>query len=198
MRENSAHRRRSTQGNHQNTGTRGQEAMRKGYVQVYTGNGKGKTTAAIGLALRAAGAGQKIFFGQFVKKKQCSEHKALERFSDLIIVQQFGTGFIRSEKANERAMAAAQKGFMAAAAAILSEEYDVVILDEINIVLHKKMIALRELLLLLDQKPAKTEVVLTGRHAPAALMRRANLVTEMKMVKHYMEAGVPARKGIEW
>lgn len=172
--------------------------MRKGYVQVYTGNGKGKTTAAIGLALRAAGAGHRIFFGQFVKKRHCGEHKALERFSDLITVQQFGTGFIRNERANEKAAAAAQKGFMAAAAAILSEEYDVVILDEINIALHKKMIDMRELLLLLNQKPARTEVVLTGRHAPAALIRRADLVTEMKLVKHYMDAGVPGRKGIEW
>lgn len=167
-------------------------------MQVYTGNGKGKTTAAIGLALRAAGAGHRVFFGQFVKKRHCGEHIALERFSDLITVQQFGTGFIRNERANEKAAAAAVEGFMAAAAAILSEEYDVVILDEINIALHKKMIDMRELLLLLDQKPARTEVVLTGRHAPAALIRRADLVTEMKLVKHYMDAGVPGRKGIEW
>ncbi len=172
--------------------------MRKGYVQVYTGNGKGKTTAAIGLAVRAAGAGYRVFFAQFVKKRYCSEHRALERFSDLITLRQFGTGFIRSDSAADRAIDAAQQGFMTAASAILSGNYELVILDEINIILRKKMIDLKELLLLLDQKPVKTEIVLTGRHAPAALVRRANLVTEMKMVKHYMDAGVPARRGIEW
>lgn len=171
--------------------------MKKGYIQVYTGNGKGKTTAAIGLAVRAAGAGLRVYFGQFIKNRKCSEHKALARFSDLITVEQFGTGFILSEKANDRAVVAAMNGFVEAATAILSGEYDVVILDEINIVLRKNMIDLKDLLLLLDQKPAKTEVVMTGRSAPQALIRRADLVTEMKMVKHYMDAGVPARTGIE-
>lgn len=171
--------------------------MKKGYIQVYTGTGKGKTTAAIGLAIRAAGAGLHVYFGQFIKNRKCSEHRALDRFSDLITVEQFGTGFILNKKADERAIAAAMNGFVEAATAILSGEYDVVILDEINIALHKKMIDLKELLLLLDQKPARTEVVLTGRNAPPALMRRADLVTEMKMAKHYMDAGVPARTGIE-
>jgi cob(I)alamin adenosyltransferase len=171
--------------------------MQKGYVQIYTGDGKGKTTASIGLAVRAAGAGLRVYFGQFIKNRKCSEHKALDRFSDLITVRQFGTGFIRREQADERAVAAAQNGFMEAAAALLSGDYDVVILDEINNVLHKKMINIKEFLQLLDQKPAGTEVVLTGRNAPLALIRRADLVTEMKMVKHYMDAGIAARKGIE-
>ncbi|HMK44476.1 MAG TPA: cob(I)yrinic acid a,c-diamide adenosyltransferase [Dissulfurispiraceae bacterium] len=172
--------------------------MKHGYIQVYTGTGKGKTTAAIGLALRAAGNGLHVFFGQFVKQRPCGEHKALEQFSDRITVRRFGTGFIRTGVPNARAVSAAQNGFTESAAAILSGEYDVVILDEINIVLHKKMINLKELLLLLDQKPIHTEIVLTGRNAPTALKRRADLVTEMKAIKHYMNAGVAARQGIEW
>jgi len=171
--------------------------MKKGYIQVYTGNGKGKTTAAIGLAVRAAGAGMRVYFGQFIKNRPCSEHKALARFSDLITVRQFGTGFIRSEQANERAVAAAQQGLMEVATAILSGTYDLVVLDEITIVLHKKMIDIKAFLQLLVQKPAGTEIVLTGRNAPPAILRRADLVTEMKMVKHYFDAGVAARKGIE-
>lgn len=171
--------------------------MKKGYIQVYTGNGKGKTTAAIGLAVRAAGAGMRVYFGQFIKNRPCSEHNALARFSDLITVRQFGTGFIRSEQANERAVAAAQQGLMEAATAILSGTYDLVVLDEITIVLHKKMIDIKTFLQLLAQKPAGTEIVMTGRNAPPAILRHADLVTEMKMVKHYFDAGVAARKGIE-
>lgn len=171
--------------------------MKKGYIQVYTGDGKGKTTAAIGLAVRAAGAGLRVYFAQFIKSRKCSEHKALERFSDLVTVEQFGTGFIRSNQSDEKAIAAARRGFQAAASAILSGAYDLVVLDEMNIVLHKKMVSLTDLLLLLKQKPPKTEVVLTGRNAPPALLRRADLATEMKMIRHYMDAGVAARKGIE-
>lgn len=171
--------------------------MKKGYIQVYTGNGKGKTTAALGLAVRAAGAGLRVYFGQFVKRRKCSEHKALDRFSDLITMVQFGTGFIRGGMADPKAIAAAQRGFSEAAAAILSGKYDLVVLDEINIVLDKKMIDLGGLLLLLDRKPPGTEIVLTGRNAPPALLRRADLATEMIMIRHYMDAGVAARKGIE-
>lgn len=171
--------------------------MKKGYIQVYTGNGKGKTTAAIGLAVRAAGAGLRVFFGQFIKNRTCSEHKALARFSDLITVRQFGTGFIRTGKADKRAVDAAIDGWAESASVMLSGAYDVVILDEINIVLHKKIIDPAEFLQVLAKKPAKTEIVLTGRNAPPAIRRRADLVTEMKPVKHYFDAGVAARKGIE-
>jgi cob(I)alamin adenosyltransferase len=171
--------------------------MKKGYIQIYTGDGKGKTTAAIGLAVRAAGAGLRVYFAQFIKSRRCSEHKALERFSDLVTVEQFGTGFIRGNQADEKAIAAARRGFQAAASAILSGKYDLVVLDEMNIALHKKLVSLADLLLLLKQKPLKTEVVLTGRNAPPSLRKSADLITEMKLVRHYMNAGVAARKGIE-
>ncbi len=172
--------------------------MRRGYIQVYTGNGKGKTTAALGLALRAAGAGLKVFIAQFVKKRRCSEHKALERFKDLITIKQYGTGFLRDEKVTDRAIHSARKGLEEVRRIILSREYDVVILDEINIATHNKLFTVEELLHIVDAKPSNMEIVLTGRHADQRIIKRADLVTEMKEIKHYWEKGVKARAGIEY
>lgn len=170
--------------------------MRKGYVQVYTGKGKGKTTAALGLALRASGAGLKVFIGQFIKRRICSEHEALKRLSSNIEYKQFGTGFING-KVSKAAKDAAVKGLEEARKALASEKYDVVILDEISVALHYKMIELDDVLELIDMKPQKTELVLTGRYAHKKVMQKADLVTEMKDIKHYMRDGVKARKGIE-
>ncbi len=170
---------------------------RKGYIQVYTGNSKGKTTAALGLALRAAGAGHRVFIAQFIKKGKTSEHKALERFSDLIEIKQFGTGFIRTEEQLPAAIKAALKGFSIIEQILKSGEYDMVILDEINVAVFKKLIPLEDVLRLLDFKPANVELVLTGRYADDRIIEKADLVTEMREVKHYFSAGVKARKGIE-
>ncbi|MCI0469380.1 MAG: cob(I)yrinic acid a,c-diamide adenosyltransferase [Nitrospirae bacterium] len=176
--------------------------MREGYIQVYTGNSKGKTTAALGLALRAAGAGMKVFIAQFVKKRKCSEHKALERFADLIAVKQYGTGFISKYKAgdNEHAKAkeAARKGLKEAAEIIASNAYNMVILDEINIAIHYRLINIKDLLDMIDAKPPGVEIVLTGRYADKKIIEKADLVTEMTEIKHYMSKGVKARKGVEW
>lgn len=172
-------------------------SKRKGYIQVYTGNSKGKTTAALGLALRAAGAEHKVFIAQFIKKGKTSEHKALERFKDLIEIRQFGTGFIRTEAQIPPAMKAASKGLMAVEEILKSGNYDVVILDEINVAIFKKLISLEDVLKLLDSKPANVELVLTGRYADEQIIQRADLVTEMKEIKHYFNAGIRARKGIE-
>lgn len=171
--------------------------MRKGYIQVYTGNSKGKTTAALGLALRAAGAGLKVFIAQFIKKRRCSEHKALGRFKDLITVNQYGTGFLKSGKPTKSEVAAAKKGFEEIEKIISSKKYDMVILDEINIAVHSNLIAVEELLDLLDKKPPETELILTGRYADERVIDKADLVTEMKEIKHYFKKGVKARKGIE-
>lgn len=170
---------------------------RKGYIQVYTGNSKGKTTAALGLALRAAGAGHKVFIGQFIKKGKTSEHKALERFKDFIEIRQFGTGFIRTEKQIPPAIKASLKGLTAVEEILKSGNYDMVILDEINVAIFKKLIPLEDVLKLLDSKPANVELVLTGRYADEKIIERADLVTEMKEIKHYFSSGVRARKGIE-
>lgn len=171
--------------------------MRKGYIQVYTGNGKGKTTAALGLALRAAGAGLKVYIMQFIKKRRCSEHKALERFSDLITIKQSGTGFLKTGRRTRREIEAARKGLKEIEEVIQSRRYDLVILDEINVATHYGLIDVDELLKILDSKPPQVEVILTGRYADERVIERADLVTEMKKIKHYRDAGVKARCGIE-
>ncbi|MEW6738451.1 MAG: cob(I)yrinic acid a,c-diamide adenosyltransferase [Nitrospirota bacterium] len=171
--------------------------MRKGYVQVYTGNSKGKTTAALGLALRAAGAGLKVFIAQFIKKRRCSEHKALDRFKDLITVKQYGTGFIKGEKPTQSEIEAAQKGFEEVKNIISSKTYDLVVLDEINVAVHYKLLNVEDIVDLLNSRPSGMEVVLTGRYADEKIIEMADLVTEMKEIKHYYKKGVKARRGIE-
>ncbi len=171
--------------------------MRKGYIQVYTGTSKGKTTAALGLVLRAAGAGLRVFFGQFVKQRRCGEHKALERFSDLVTVKQYGKGFIRGGKPGKADFEAAEKGFKDAKEIIASGSYDVVILDEINIAVYYGLVNIDELLEVMERKPEGVELVLTGRYADSRVIEKADLVTEMKEIKHYSSSGVKARAGIE-
>jgi cob(I)alamin adenosyltransferase len=171
--------------------------MQKGYFQVYTGEGKGKTTAALGLALRAAGAGLRVLIAQFIKKNRCCEHKALERFCDLVTVVQFGPGFVRGSKRTPAELRAAGKAIEKVERMLASGEYDVVILDEINVAVHAGLVCVDDALRILDQKPAHVELVFTGRHADKRIIKRADLVTEMKEIKHYMKKGVGARKGIE-
>lgn len=169
----------------------------QGYVQVYTGDGKGKTTAALGLALRAAGAGLKVFIGQFIKSAPYSEIKALERFSDLITVKQFGRGcFIRGNPC-QADIDVARQALDAIGEALGSGDYDLVIADEANVAFGCKLICEADLLALIDLRPPQVELVLTGRNAPPAVLDRADLVTEMKCLRHYYEKGVMARKGIE-
>lgn len=171
--------------------------MRKGYIQVYTGNGKGKTTAALGLALRAAGAGHKVFIAQFIKNKKCSEHNALERFKDLITIKQYGKGLILKRAPAESDVKAAVQGLEEIKNIIQSGDYKVVILDEANVALHCKLFAVDAFLKLLSGKPGHTELIITGRYADKKIIKKADLVTEMKEVKHYWQAGVKARVGIE-
>jgi cob(I)alamin adenosyltransferase len=172
--------------------------MRKGYIQVYTGSGKGKTTAALGLAMRAAGAGHRVYFAQFIKKTKCSEHRALERFADLITLRQFGTGFIRGGKTTKAQVNAARHGFEEVNKVIFSSLYDVVILDEINIAVHYGLVDVKDVLSILDAKPSHIEIILTGRYADEQIIERADLITEMKEIRHYMHKGIKARKGIEF
>ncbi len=169
----------------------------RGYVQVYTGAGKGKTTAALGLAIRAAGAGLRVFIAQFIKGAHYSEHDALQRLSDLITVKQFGRGcFIKGEPSRAD-VEAARDGLSEVRVIVSSGEYRVVILDEANVATHFKLFSVDELLSVIEAKPDDVELVITGRNADPRVIERADLVTEMVDVKHYYQKGVEARTGIE-
>ncbi|MFC2140479.1 cob(I)yrinic acid a,c-diamide adenosyltransferase [Candidatus Auribacterota bacterium] len=169
----------------------------KRYIHVYTGNGKGKTTASLGLALRAYGAGFKVFIGQFVKGRECSEHKTLALLKDQITVRQYGKLDFIINHPSKGDIELAQQGFREIKEALLSKSYDLVILDEINIALYYKLIDLNDLIALINEKPAEVELVITGRNVPEEIIDKADLVTEMKEIKHYYSQGVQARKGIE-
>ncbi len=169
----------------------------RGFLQLYTGNGKGKTTAALGLALRVAGAGGKVFIAQFVKGMPYAELDALLRIPE-IEVRQYGRDcFIATEPA-AKDVEAAQYGLKEVAVLIKAGKHDLVILDEVCIALYYHLFELEELLKILREKPESMEIVLTGRYAPAELYEIADLVTEMKEIKHYYTSGIPARKGIEF
>jgi len=169
----------------------------KGYIQVYTGNGKGKTTAAFGLALRAAGAGMKVFISQFVKGMEYSELEAIKRFDDLITLKQFGRGCFIYEKPEEEDIKLAAAGLKETKEIIISGKYDLVILDEANIAVYYNLFSAQDLLNVMDKKPEQVELVITGRYADPKVIERADLVTEMKEIKHYYSNGVTARRGIE-
>lgn len=171
--------------------------MEKGYVQVYTGDGKGKTTAAIGLAVRALGAGLKVFFAQFVKGMEYSEIKALRQFGDRLAVKQYGTGCFIVREAGPEDIAAAREGLREVRQVLSGGEYDVVILDEANIATHFKLFAPEELLDAIQNRAPGVEVVVTGRRVDPCIVESADLVTEMKEIKHYYQKGVQAREGIE-
>jgi cob(I)alamin adenosyltransferase len=172
-------------------------AHEKGYTQVYTGNGKGKTTAAIGLSIRAAGAGLRVYIAQFIKMGEYSEIIALRRFSDLITVEQFGLGRFTNGKPLTEDIEAARKGLEKVKSIMKSNEYKVIILEEANVAVKYGLLQVEELVELILNKSFETELVITGRGASARIIEKADLVTEMKSVKHYYQKGVPARIGIE-
>ncbi|MDR1885960.1 MAG: cob(I)yrinic acid a,c-diamide adenosyltransferase [Synergistaceae bacterium] len=171
----------------------------RGYVQVYTGNGKGKTTASIGLVVRALGAGLRVFFAQFIKGSRYSEIEALGRISGppSLVCRQYGEGRFIVGKPTESEYAAAKSGLEEAREAMKSGAYDLVVLDEANVAASLGLFSDDDLISLIDDKPQMVELVLTGRGASEKLMERADLVTEMREIKHYYQKGVMARRGIE-
>lgn len=171
--------------------------MNKSFIQIYTGNGKGKTTAAIGLAVRAAGADKKVLFVQFLKTQDFSEHKALKLLENNIHVECFGTGSYVRNTPNDSHKESARKGFIYLSDIFNGSAFEVIIIDEIFAAISTGLLSEDEVLWLLNKKPENAEVVLTGRNAPQQLIEAADLVTEMVEVKHYYHSGVPARKGIE-
>jgi len=171
----------------------------KGYIQVYTGNGKGKTTAALGLALRALGYGYRTYIGQFLKGQHYGELEAVKHLSPYIVIEQFGRkGFIHvTENPDEEDIKRAREGLEKCRKAMLSNKYKIIILDEINVAIYFNLLTEKEVLDFINQKPEEVELVLTGRYAPESIIERADLVTEMKEIKHYYQQGVKARKGFE-
>jgi cob(I)alamin adenosyltransferase len=171
----------------------------RGYVQVYTGNGKGKTTAALGLAFRAAGHGMRTYIGQFLKGQHYGELTAAARLSPFIRIERFGReGFLHvTEGPDDEDLRRAGEGLRKCRAAMLSGKFRIVVLDEVLTAVLLKVLTEKDVLDFLAAKPDGVELVLTGRGAPQAVIDRADLVTEMKDVKHYFEKGVKARIGIE-
>ncbi|MCJ7515928.1 MAG: cob(I)yrinic acid a,c-diamide adenosyltransferase [Dehalococcoidia bacterium] len=168
----------------------------KGLVHVYTGDGKGKTTAALGLAMRAAGQGMKVAFIQFLKGEPCGEHLFVKQYRPFEIVQiSIGDSF---KKSKEQLRQEARQTLAYAKQEILSKKYDLVVLDEIFVAISQGLITVKQVQELLDSKPASVELVLTGRNAPPEIAQRADLVTEMLMIKHPFTQGTSARRGIEY
>ena len=169
----------------------------KGYVHVYTGNGKGKTTAALGLALRAAGAGMRVYIAQFVKGMHYSELGALDRYTDRITLKQYGRDCFIEKEPEPEDIQAARKGLEEVKGILASGDYQMVVLDEANIATRYNLFSPNELIELVQSKPESVELVITGRNADPKVIALADLVTEMKEIKHYYNRGVEARQGIE-
>ena len=171
--------------------------LEKGYVQVYTGNGKGKTTAMMGLTLRATGAGFHVYIGQFLKNMEYSEVKAIKTHLPNVEIEQYGEGCALGRNVTTEDTKAAAKGIEKATQAMLSGKYNIVVLDEINVAVHLGLVNVESVLELISKKPHNVELVLTGRYAAPEVIAAADLVSEMRDIKHYYNAGVMARDGIE-
>ena len=169
----------------------------KGYIQIYTGNGKGKTTAALGLALRAAGHGLRSYIAQFMKGQTYGELISLRSIPE-ITIEQFGKDtFIHLDRATSKDIQMAEYGLEKTRQVMMSGSYQIIILDEILVAIHFKLLTVDQVLNFLSAKPPTIELILTGRHAPKELIDKADLVTEMVEVKHYYQRDVLARDGIE-
>lgn len=175
------------------------EKLKKGYIQIYTGAGKGKTTAALGQALRAAGRGLKTYIVMFMKDFPYGEVKSLKQLNDWITLARFGNDrFVFQKKipsAKDRAMA--REALIKAREAMSSGKYDIIIMDEVCVAIYFGLLKTEDVFFLLREKPETIELILTGRYCPPELIEKADLVTQMVEIKHYYQKGVVARRGIE-
>ena len=173
--------------------------LKQGFVQIYTGNGKGKSTAAIGQAVRAAGFGLRTYIAQFMKEYPYNELNSLKKLSEWITIEQFGGDeFVyKKELPGKDELEKASKGLQTARNKMLSGEYDLIILDEAIVAIYFKLIETKELIDFIKAKPENVELILTGRYCPSELIDAADLVTEMEEVKHYYQKGITSRRGIE-
>lgn len=171
---------------------------RKGLVMVYTGEGKGKTTAAVGQALRALGHGYRVYMIHFMKGRDYGEFLAAEKFPHLVIDRAGRDSFVKRDNPDPIDVELARDGYSRALKAVESGEYDLVVLDEIIVAVDFGLIPEGELWALLEQKPPGVDLVLTGRGATPELVKRADLVSEVLKIKHHYDSGVADRKGIEY
>ena len=169
-----------------------------GLVHVYTGDGKGKTTAALGQALRASGHGYRVVFIQFMKGRVYGELVSAKRLKNFRIMQ-FGTDeFVYKENLKKKDIDLAAKGLKYAKTALKGGKYDIVVLDEINVAVDYGLVSVRDVVKMIKGKPKNIELILTGRNASKEILKLADLITEMKEVKHPYQKGIECRKGIEW
>jgi len=173
--------------------------LKEGFIQVYTGNGKGKTTAAIGQAVRAAGADLKTYIIQFMKEYPYSELKSLYELKQWIEIEQKGNDdFVyRKELPSNNEKLKAREALKKAENLMLSNTYDLIILDEVLVTIYFKLLTVDEIISVIKKKPSNVELILTGRYCPDEIIELADLVSEMKEIKHYYNKGVISRKGIE-
>jgi cob(I)alamin adenosyltransferase len=172
---------------------------RKGLVQVFTGNGKGKTTAAVGTIVRAAGHGLRVFLVSFMKGNYAyGEYRTLSKIPGVEIAQFGRRKFTDPSRIHPEEKAQAEAALAAARKAVMSGDYDLVVLDEVNVAVRYDLILLEDVIRLIRERPPRVELILTGRYADNRLLEAADLVTEMVKVKHPFDAGIKARKGIEY
>lgn len=173
------------------------EKLEKGYVHVYTGNGKGKTTAAVGLLVRSGLAGFNVYMGQFIKGMEYNEVK-IQKFLENVKIEQYGQDCFIEKEPTEEDVKRAKAGLEKISKILEEGNYDLVILDELTIGLFYKLFTVEDVIEILDRRKENVEVVITGRYAPEELINYADLVTEMKEIKHYYNTlGIEAREGIE-
>ena len=173
-------------------------AFEKGRIHIYTGAGKGKTTAAIGLGIRAAGANNKILMIQFMKGRRYSELDTLEKIPNFEFIQYGRDEFVSKENPEKIDINLAREGFEHARKVMLSNKYDMLILDELNVAVDFNLIPVEKVIKLIIEKPEKMELILTGRYANPEFVKLADVVTEMLEIKHPYQNGVIARKGIDF
>jgi cob(I)alamin adenosyltransferase len=173
--------------------------LSRGLVQVYTGDGKGKTTAALGLAFRASGHGLRTYVIQFMKGQIVyGELNAAKLVPLNVTIEQMGRpDFVNKKSPDPIDIRMAQEALARAREVVSSGEYDIVVLDEVNVAMDFNLVSVADVLAIVRGKPANVELILTGRYAPEEIVKAADLVTEMKLVKHYYDAGVGSRNGIE-
>ena len=172
--------------------------MKKGYIHVYTGPGKGKTTAALGLGLRAAGAGFKVHMVQFMKGRRYSELDSIDKLTNFTFSQHGRDEFVNKDNPEKIDIGLAQEGFSFSKDIIKDNKYDMIILDEINVAVDYNLIDIDEVIKLIENKPENLELVLTGRYAHPEIVKIADYVTEMLEIKHPYQQGIEARKGIDF